>query len=161
MQRILAVMLAVIVPALVSAGSDEVQFQGGTLAIKNGTKLKVDLADPSAAVFRGNSVVRVPWTGIKSIEYGQTASRRVTSAILLSPIALFSKARKHYVNLEWLDDQGQAQAAAFRADKSNFRAILTALRAKSGVDVMCGDTEAAKYFNCKNSAELMEASKKK
>jgi len=157
----LAVFILLALPVFAAAGKDEVEFQGGTLQIKNGAKLRVNLTDEGAAVFAGEGMVRVPWKGIKSIEYGQTASRRVTSAILLSPLALFSKARKHFISLEWVDEKDQPQSAALRADKNNFRAILSALRAKSGVDVNCGDPEAAKYFNCANSAELLEASKKK
>jgi hypothetical protein len=157
-----AVVVSVILPAVVFAGSDSVKYEGGTVPIKDGTELRVDLTTPDAAVFAAKGqVVRIPWAGIKTIEYGQTASRRVTSAILLSPIALFSKARKHYVSVEWTDEQGQAQAAAFRADKNNFRSILTALRAKSGQVVTCGDVEAAKYFPCENAAELVAASTKK
>ncbi len=159
--RRVAIVLVLALPVFAIAGKDEVEFQGGTLQIKNGAKLRVNLTDEGAAVFAGEGTVRVPWKGIKSIEYGQTASRRVTSAILLSPLALFSKARKHYISLEWVDDQGQPQSAALRADKNNFRSILSALRAKSGLEVSCGDPEAAKSFNCSNSAELLEASKKK
>ncbi len=151
-----AVLMALFVP-LAFAGSDEVQYQGGTLAMENGTKLKVNLADPAGAVLTGkHGAVRIPWAGISSIEYGQTASRRVTSSVLLlGPMGLFLKAQKHYVSVEWTDAEGNAQAAAFRADKNNFRAILSAFRAKSKVVVVCGDAEAAKYFACESSATLV------
>ncbi len=158
-----AIVLVAALPSSVFAGADKVKFQGGTLPIKNDTELVVNLADPVAAIFANGKgdAVRIPWTGIKMIEYGQTASRRVTSAILLSPLALFSKARKHFVSVEWTDDQGQGQAAAFHADKNNFRSILGALHAKSNVDVTCGDPEAAKYYACANSQDLISASTKK
>lgn len=160
-KKSLAMLLIVAMPSLGMAGKEEVEFQGGTISIKTGAKLRVNLTDPGAAVFDGAGSLRVPWTGIKSIEYGQTASRRVTSAILLSPLALFSKSRKHFVSIEWVDEQGSPQSAALRADKNNFRAILSALRTKSGIEVSCGDPEAAKYFNCSNSTELLDATKKK
>jgi hypothetical protein len=107
-----AVVVSVILPAAVLAGSDSVRYQGGTVAIKDGTELRVDLAAPDAAVLAAKGqVVRIPWTGIKAIEYGRTA--------------------------------------------------LTALRAKSGQAVTCGDVEAAKYLPCENSSELVAADKKK
>lgn len=162
MKRLASAIVLAALPCFVFAGADSVEFQGGTLPLQNGAKLTVNLADPAAAVFTGKGqTVRILWAGIKTIEYGQTASRRVTAAILLSPIALFSKSRKHYVSVEWTDEQGQAQAASFRADKDNFRSILSALRAKSGIDVNCGDPEAAKYFGCANSQELIAANTKK
>jgi hypothetical protein len=160
-REVFAVVATAILPAVVFAGSDSVKYQGGTLSIQDGSELRVNLTAGDAAVFAGKAqAIRIPWSGVKSIEYGQTASRRVTSAILLSSVALFSKARKHYVSVEWTDEQGQAQAVSLRADKNNFRSILTALRAKSGQTVICGDVEAAKYFPCENSAELMTVAKK-
>jgi hypothetical protein len=75
---------------------------------------------PLLAAFRGKNVeVRIPYSALTSIEYGQKARRRVgaaiATAILLSPVGLallFSHKRKHILTLGWTVD-GHNEAAGF------------------------------------------------
>jgi hypothetical protein len=69
MKRILSVVVRNGLPPLAFAGADKVEFRGGTLPLKNGTELTVDLADPAAAFVASKELsVRIPWTGVKTIE---------------------------------------------------------------------------------------------
>lgn len=66
---------------------------------------------------------------VTSVLYERAASPRVKTAIFLSPLALFSPGKKHWLTIEW--DGGYAY---MRLDKNNQRQIRAALNA-AGLDV--------------------------
>jgi hypothetical protein len=78
------------------------------------------------------------------VEYGQQVSRRYAAAVLISPILLLSKERRHYVTLGFVDGQGDRQAVVFRVDKEDIRAVLAALEARTGRRIEYQDDEARK-----------------
>ena len=59
----------------------------------------------------------IPYKSIASLEHGQKAGRRVGVAIMISPLALFSKKRKHYRTIAYNDSTGKEQAAVFELGK--------------------------------------------
>ena len=78
------------------------------------------------------------------MEYGQNVSRRYAAAILISPMLLLSKSRKHFVTLGYVDAEGKQQALVFRVDKGDIRSVLTGLEARTGRRVEYQDDEARK-----------------
>ena len=66
----------------------------------------------------------IPYDRVNSLEYGQKAGRRVGVAIMVSPIALLSKKRKHFVTLSYLDESDKQQAAVFELGKDVVRVTL-------------------------------------
>ena len=88
--------------------------------------------------------VLIPYGKITSIEYGQKAGRRVGVALAVSPIALFSKKRKHYVTLAYTDDAGKNQGAVFEVAKGTVRNVVTVLETRSGKQVEYESEEAKK-----------------
>src|SRR5690349_5368992 len=76
-------------------------YVGGTvpgIAPKSGTKL--DLTASDVMTFRSaKAQIRIPYGRINSLEYGQNVSRRYAAAILISPVLLLSKSRKHFVSI--------------------------------------------------------------
>ena len=66
----------------------------------------------------------VPFDDVTSVLYERSKSPRVKSAIFLSPLALFSSGKKHWLTIEW--DGGYAY---MRLDKKNQRQLRAALGA--------------------------------
>jgi len=123
-----------------------VQCAGGTLAgVSSRTVSRLDLTDVSELVFFcGKAEFRTPYSKVESVEYGQSVSRRYAAAVLISPILLLSKERKHFVTLGFVDEQGSQQAVVFRVDKGDIRPLLAALEARTGRRVEYQDDEARK-----------------
>lgn len=90
------------------------------------------------------SEVNVPYDKINLIEYGQKADRRYLSAVLISPVLLLSKSRKHFLTVGYTDEKGNQQAMVFRVDKKDIRTVLTSLEARTGRKVQFQDDEARK-----------------
>jgi len=53
-------------------------------------------------------------------------------AIIISPVFLLSKSRKHFVTLSYADDDGRPQAMVLQVDKGHVREFWWALEAKTG-----------------------------
>ena len=92
---------------------------------------------------KGSSVM-VPYDKINLIEYGQKADRRYMAAVLISPVMLLSKSRKHFLTVGYTDEKGNQQAMVFRVDKNDIRTVLTSLEARTGRKVQFQDDEARK-----------------
>lgn len=86
----------------------------------------------------------IPYDKITAIEYGQKAGRRVGVAILVSPLALFSKKRKHFLMVSYDDAAGKEQAAVLELGKDIIRTTLTNVQTRSGKEITCQDEEARK-----------------
>jgi hypothetical protein len=119
---------------------------GGTLPglqAKSGARLDISGSD-SLRLFNRNAEVRIDYNKIRTIEYGQSVSRRYAAAILISPVLLLSKSRKHFVTLEYDDAEGRQQALVFRVNKGDIRSLLASLEARTGRRVEYQDDEARK-----------------
>ena len=86
----------------------------------------------------------VPYSQITGLEYGQKAGRRVGVAIMVSPFALLSKKRNHFLSINFTDSEGKMQAAVFEIGKDIVRTTLTILETRSGKKIEYQDDEARK-----------------
>jgi len=122
------------------------EFIGGTLpGVAPRSAARLDLTSSEVLRFSsGKTALVVPYRRIDTLEYGQHVSRRYAEAILLSPILLLSKSRKHFVTLGYEDSGGQRQALVFRVGKSDIRGVLAGLETRSGRKVVYQDDEARK-----------------
>jgi hypothetical protein len=122
------------------------QFVGGTLPmIRAKSTARLDLGSTDAMVFRcGEIELRVVYQKINSLEYGQSVSRRYAEAVLISPILLLSKSRKHFVTIGYVDPEGKQQALVLRVEKGDIRPVLSSLEARSGRRIEYQDGEARK-----------------
>lgn len=134
--------------ALLSAAEPgyRAQIVGGTIS---GAPMKsagrMDIADSEALVFRcGAKSFSVTYSRIGALEYGQNVSRRYAAAVLISPMLLLSKERKHFVTVGFVDGEGAQQVVVFRVDKNDIRTVLASLEARSGRRVEYQDEEARK-----------------
>jgi len=151
MKRALALVVLTSLPASALAlGKDKAMYAGGTAAaMPEKTEGRMDTSDPEKLVFRvekSSASLSIPWSTVASIEYGQRAARRWKSAILLSPVAIFVKSRKHFVTLTYKDAPGVDQGAVFELGKETFRPVQAALKARSRASLLCQDADAAKQM---------------
>ena len=138
-------------PLSAAAGLDskKTAYIGGTLTIKEGTE-GISLApDEKNRTFtykenKKENKLAIPYDKITSLEYGQKAGRRVAVAILVSPLALFSNKRMHYLTIGFIDDAGKPQAGVFELGKDMVRTMLASIEARSGKKIEYQDDEARK-----------------
>ena len=84
---------------------------------------------------------------VNLIEYGQQVDRRLALALVISPVFLLSKSRKHFLSIGYTDESGRQQAMVFRVDKSSIRSVLVSLEARTGQKVQYQDEQARKARN--------------
>jgi len=63
-------------------------------------------------------------------------------AIALSPVALLSKKRKHFLTVSYVDGQEKQQAIVLELGKEIVRSTLASLQARSGRKIEFQDEEA-------------------
>jgi len=124
----------------------KVEYAGGTdRDLAPGVSGSIDLADDHyLAVYTRTMSIRVLYSRVNLVEYGQKVDRRVALAIVISPAFLMSKSRKHFLTIGYSDDSGQQQAWVFRVDKNGIRATLVSLEARTGLKIQYQDEEARK-----------------
>ncbi len=71
-------------------------------------------------------------------------NRRYIEAVLISPVLLLAKKRRHFLTVGYTDERGHQQAMVFEVPKSEIRSMLVSLEAKSGHKVEFQDEEARK-----------------
>ena len=122
------------------------EYVGGTVPVLvSGASGSVETADQEYfAFYAKGSQVRVPYQRINLLEYGQKVARRWRSAILLSPIALFHKARKHFVTITYQDKDKAEQAVVLEFDNDDIRMVLASLKARTLQTIVMQDEEAKK-----------------
>ena len=107
--------------------------------------LRIDMTGEQEVLFITRALtLHVPYDKVNTLEYGQHVSRRYAEAILISPLMLLSKSRKHFVTLGYTDAFGRQQAIVFQVHKNDVRAVLAGLEAKTGRKVEYNDDEARK-----------------
>jgi hypothetical protein len=140
---------SVSVVTVLAVDSDKGQYVGGTLAaLQEKAEAKFDSTSTTELVFDAGKKGRVaiPYAGIQELEYGQKAGRRVATAILLSPLALFSKGRKHYFTITFKDSAGADQVAVFELGKNLFRPLMKTVEVRSGKEIVLQDSDACKQY---------------
>jgi len=123
---------------------DHVQYVGGTIsALPTKTGGFINTHGEDIFLFQSRGVtVQIPYEKINVVEYGQRVSRRYAEAIILSPVFLLAKTRKHYLTVEFTDDRGKQQAMVFLVGKGDVRSLLVILEAKSGRRIEYQDDDA-------------------
>ena len=131
-------------------GSHDTMYVGGTVAsLTEKSEGKSNLADDAFVFERKSSKLSIPYKQINSLEYGQKAGRRVGLAVAVSPLLLFSKKRRHYLTINYLDENQKQQAAVFELGKDIIRPTLGTLEIKTGHKIDFQDDEARKSAGAK------------
>lgn len=143
----LAVALAAsLTPSQAADAGGRAAYIGGTLAhLPPKAEGRIRTADQKTFVFETEGArVQMPYDSINLLEYGQQAGRRYIMAIVISPILLLAKTRKHFLTVAYRDEEGRQQAMVFQLHKSDVRAVLAGLEARTGLRVEFQDGEARK-----------------
>jgi hypothetical protein len=132
--------------AFAGLGADKTEYVGGTEnQIKEGTEGKSTAKDDKSFLFQyKGGALKIPYDQVDDLEYGQKAGRRLGVAIMVTPLALFSKKRKHYLTIGWKDEQDKQHAAVLELGKSVIRTTIATLEARTGKKVDYQDDEARK-----------------
>lgn len=146
--------VAVMVAACLTAGvlavdADKAAYVGGTLSgVQEKAEGKFNTQSDSEIAFSAGNKgsVAIPYAAISSLEYGQKAGRRVAVGILISPFALFSKKRNHYLTIGYADQSGKEQAGVFELGKDIVRTTLKILEVRTGKEIEFQDEEACKQY---------------
>jgi hypothetical protein len=125
-------------------GGSKATYVGGSIpGLPDVAKGKIDTSGEDDFLFDGKSMeVKVPWNKINMLEYGQKVGRRIGLAILVSPLFLMSKTRKHFLTVSFLDERERQQALVFEIDKDRVRSVLVTMEARTGLRVEFQDNEA-------------------
>jgi hypothetical protein len=103
--------------------------------------------DRYLAFYAGKIQLRVVYDRIDLVEYGQQVDRRLALALVISPVFLLSKSRKHFLTIGYSGEDGKHQALVFRVDKNSIRSSLASLEARTGLKVQYQDEQARKARN--------------
>jgi hypothetical protein len=146
MRIILAAVTALAISTAALAQS-KVEYIGGTAGetMRPGTFGLIQVDDDQYFAFYSKRVqLRIEYGQINLIEYGQQVDRRLALAVVISPLLLLSKQRKHFLTVGYMAEEGKQQALVFRVDKADIRATLVSLEARTGLKVQYQDPEARK-----------------
>jgi len=124
----------------------KVEYAGGTIPVVDaGVSGSIFLGDDHyLAFYSKKSQFRVPYSEVNLLEYGQQVDRRLGLAIVISPLFIMSKSRKHFLTIGYTDEFGRQQAIVFRVDKNTIRTTLVSLEARTGRRIEYQDEEARK-----------------
>jgi hypothetical protein len=142
-----AVMISLAATPALALDKDKAMYVGGTANVAPKAEGMLATNDEAKMMFvaeKGGGLIEIPWKRIDEAEYGQKVGRRVKTAILLTPLALFSKARKHYLTISYKDKNDEMQSAVFELGKDLVRTTLTVVETRSGRKITYQDEEAAK-----------------
>lgn len=122
------------------------EYVGGTVSdVKEKAGGKLQTTDDQIFRFATKGrMVEVPYQKINLLEYGQKVDRRYAMAVVISPMFLLSKSRRHFLTVGYTDEEGKQQAMIFRVEKGDIRSVLVGLEARTGLKVQFQDDEARK-----------------
>src|SRR4051794_4595592 len=150
MTKRIAIVVVAAVMCQVSAyavDGNKAAYIGGTIPdLKEKAEGRLETTNATTLTFSANKqpALTIPYTSISELEYGQKAGRRIGVAIMISPLALFSKKRNHYLTISYKDDAGKDQAAVFELGKDVVRTTLKIIETRSGKEIQYQDDEARK-----------------
>ena len=137
----------VISPALLGGiPSNKAVYRGGTVpSLAANTEGAVATTDPQVFKFAyQHGQLTIPYARVNFLEYGQKAGRRLGLGIVISPVLLLSKKRRHYLTVNFLYEQGAQQAMVLELGKSIVRTTLASLEARTGKKIEYQDDDARK-----------------
>jgi len=141
------VALLVFAPLLVAGDIDtRAQYVGGTVpGVRSKSDVRIDVEQPDVMLLRaGRNSIEVPYKDVTNLEYGLRVGRRYVSAVLVSPLFLVAKTKKHFLTIGYMDKDGHEQAIVLQVGKDQIRPLLVSLEARTGRRVEYQDEEARK-----------------
>jgi len=134
-------------PALLGGiPSRKAVYRGGTVAaLAADTEGSLTTTDDNQFYFdHGKGRFAVPYENVNFLEFGQKAGRRLGLALAFGLPILLSKKRRHFLTINYLNEQGKQQAMVLELGKNIVRSTLASLEARTGKRVEYQDDEARK-----------------
>ena len=150
MKQIVAtlVLVSLVSVSVFAVDGKKAMYVGGTRTdIKEAAEGRLDVSSETEMTFTPDKTKTrhaLAYSQVTELEYGQKAGRRVAVALLVSPIAIFSKKRKHYLTINYKDVEGKDQAIVFELGKDIVRTTLAIVEARTGKKIAYQDDEARK-----------------
>jgi hypothetical protein len=128
---------------------DDVKYIGGTIAsLPQDSTGEIEATDGDVIRFISKKgSFEIPYDNITSLEYGQKAGRRIGVAIALSPVALLSKKRRHFLSVNYKDADSKQQGVVLELPKKLPRMVITIIEARSGIKCEYESEEARKHVH--------------
>jgi hypothetical protein len=155
MKSFVALFLCLLVPVTAFAANDnsyKVIYDGGSLQnVKSGADVRLVIDSDRVRIVHGKEeLANIPAASITEISYGQDVHRRIGTAIGLAVISLgvgalmmFSKSKKHFVGLTWVDGDKKG-GFAMQCDKNDYRGELAAIEGITGKKAVDSDAMTVK-----------------
>ena len=137
---------SLMLPAWAADAGGKVEYIGGTVAeIPQHSSGRLLTTNNQRLLLRLKKItVSVPWESINMLEYGEKVNRRIAESVLVSPLFLLSKKRKHFLTIGFKNEQGYQHAMVFEVKGDDIRQLLVGLEARTGLKVTYQDEEARK-----------------
>jgi hypothetical protein len=138
---VLFCLCASVAPA--ARSGSRVEYLGGTRAdIPANRNGEIRVTDEVYLVFlTKHTRVKIPYSRINMLEYGQTVNPRYVAA-LISPVFMLAKKREHFLTIGFQNDNGHEDAMIFRINKEDVRLALVTLEARTGQEIRFQDEDA-------------------
>lgn len=152
---VVAALIICFVSTASAVGSKNAEYVGGTIpGLSEKAEGVLVTSSETTLAFRAKSQeAEISYASITELEYGQKAGRRVGVAILVSPLALFSKKRNHFLTISYKDNAGKEQAGVFELGKDIVRTTLKILEVRTGKELKFQDAEACKEYKTPKECE--------
>lgn len=128
---------------------DDVRYVGGTIVdIPQDTEGSLLINPEKGLLFEcKKGSFEIPFDIVSSLEYGQKAGRRIGVAIMVNPVFLLSKKRKHFLTLGYKDSKDLNQGVVLELAKGLPAKVITIVEARSGVKCDYESEEARKHLH--------------
>ena len=135
---ILCTVLSSTVPAWSQASFKKVELRTtfGSAEQGNHGQLVVSARSVQFAKKSGAEYFSIPTDAVTEIFYSRVSGRRIGAAILVSPLLLLTKGRKHYLTLAFDDGSDLVGAVEFQLHKSNYRGTLRSIEQVTGLEML-------------------------
>ena len=77
----------------------------------------------------------IPYAAITGMTYERSKSPRAKTAIFLSPLALFSSGKKHWLTIEYSTPDGRNDYVLLRLDKNEQQRIQAEAKARTNMEI--------------------------
>jgi hypothetical protein len=137
-------------PVLAAAvRGDDVRYVGGTITeIPQNTEGSLMIDQRVGLKFQSKKgTFDIPFDRVSSLEYGQKAGRRIGVAIMINPLFLLSKKRKHFLTIGYKDSTNLQQGVVLELAKGLPAKVIAIIEARSGVKCEYESEEAKKHLH--------------
>jgi hypothetical protein len=129
---IAVILLLVTAPVFGDVYKGQTMYVGGTAGFAEGTYGKLEMQNERALVFTHESAkLTIPYAAIKSFQYRQERARRLGVALTIAVGVLKRLQRRHFFNIDYVDEKGTAQTAIFEVAKDDAATVYAVLKTKA------------------------------